>query len=158
MTLSEIIQLSVQKMNNEIYCKEVIFPYGKTGMIQKAIEISITNTIKELYPQYEFYHPDDNSSLPDVWSDAIGRGFEIKTTLGYIPPKGKTPSVRWVNGNIQEKTNIDNFLFIKFSIIDNILIIDNAWFGRLSYEQWHPDGKLMYITKNTVNSLCRKII
>ena len=41
MTLKEILEITRKRMNKEKYNKKIIFPNGKAGMIQKAIEIEL---------------------------------------------------------------------------------------------------------------------
>ena len=162
MITKEIILEAVNRMNNEPYCKEVIFPYGKEGLIQKLIEIEITRQCAIVYPHYEIHHPADNSGLPDVYSDVLKQGFEIKTTSGYkyLDRHGKErEAVRWVNRAMTDVSDdIIKFLFIKFSIEDNMLIVSDAWYGDITYKDWKQQKRVAYITKNKVNSLCKKII
>ena len=48
MTLKDILTITEDRMNKNEYCTEVIFPYGKSGMIQKVIEIEVSMMKKVL--------------------------------------------------------------------------------------------------------------
>ena len=168
MTLKEIIIETVNRMNsNELYTN-VIYSFGKCGVIQKCLEHEIMQTLQKHYPKHNIYHPEDNSGLPDIYVDVNGNGhgIEIKTTKGW--PKysyrksGKVKlsddsNVHWSNGTIQ--TSTENFLYIKFTINGKLLVIDNAWFGRMSYKDWYVHkGRSLRISKNIINKTCRKLI
>ncbi len=169
MTLKKILDITCDRMNKNEYCQRIIFPEGKAGMIQKAIELEVRDTLKEVYPYALIGHPEDNTGLPDIYSYYYGKGIEVKCTKGwpeYRYNKKKERRlisndgvVRWTNGTIQRSDEKKPFLFIKFSIIDNRLVFKMAFFGMVSYNDWTPHcGKDMRITLNTVKKLCKRII
>lgn len=164
MTLKEILLITEERMNKNEYCTEVIFPYGKAGMIQKIIEIEIKKTFQNLYPSAEIIHPEDNSGLPDIWSNIYNKGIEVKCTKGWPTyRKGEKITndgdVKWTNSTIQLSEEKLPFLFIKFSIIDNKIVFKMAFFGNISYNDWtinaHTD---MRISVHKVKKLCKRII
>lgn len=169
MTLLQILNETVERMNkNEVY-REIIYPDGKAGMIQKAIEIELKRTFQKRYPNALVEHPEDNTGLPDIYSYYYGKGIEVKCTKGWPEYRynkkkerrliSEDGIVRWTNGTIQESDEKMPFLFIKFAIIDNKLIFKMAFFGMVSYNDWTPHcGKDMRITLNTVKKLCKRII
>lgn len=152
--IKQLVKDAIDYMNNQLFCTEVIFKYGKTGMIQKCVEIAILLTSKRKYPEYNIYHPEDNSGKADIYSDVLSYGIEVKTTLGW-KHKGKPSNIRWTNGTAQ--TSTENFLFIKGSILNNKFVVEGAWIGTLSYDEWKkkPDNSL-YISRKTIKDLTKQ--
>jgi hypothetical protein len=167
MTLLDIINTTIERMNNNEVYTEIIYPDGKAGMIQKAIEIELKRTAKQIKPQMDIIHPEDNTGLPDIYSQKYNKGIEVKVTLGWPTYYKKKTGERiktsddgcvvWQNGTVQSSN--EYFLFIKASIKDNKLVSDNIWFGYMSYNDWHihPTGG-MRIRKNVVKKLCKQIL
>ena len=164
MTLRDILTITEDRMNKNEYCTEVIFPYGKSGMIQKVIEIEIKRTFQSIYPNYEIAHPEDNSGLPDIYSYYYEKGIEVKCTKGWPTYKKGIKitddgDIKWTNGTIQCSDEKLPFLFIKFSIIDNKIQFKMAFFGNISYNDWSiHSNKDMRISIYKVKKLCKRII
>lgn len=173
MTFKEILEITRKRMNKEKYNKKIIFPNGKAGMIQKAIEIELVDTFKECFPNAQIDHPEDNSGLPDLWSYCYNHGIEIKTTKGWPSSKRyrkrtndwvqKPDTIVWTQGTVQDSDIKKPFIFIKFSIINNTLEFDRVYFGLVSYNDWNihfvnGHEKDMRMPESIVKKLCKQII
>ena len=175
MTFKEIINETVQRMNDNEYCTEIIYPNGKAGMIPKAIEIELKKTFSKYYPHADIIHPEDNSGLPDIYSLFYNKGIEIKVTQGWSSRyqrkdgtfKYGKPQATWSNGSVRHDT--EYFLFIRYTIENNQMSIVSAYFGKLSYDdrrgwRYHyakkDEEKIagMRITEGRVRNICKQII
>lgn len=173
MTIKEIMHMTRDRMNDNETYTEGIFPEGSAGLTQKLIEIEFKKTFKNEYPHAGIIHPADNSGLPDIWSEYYGHGIEVKCTKGWPTYYYKKDGTRiktsddhrvvWTQGTIQQSDEKFPFWFVKFSIINNELKFDYAYFGLLSYNDWtiHKGQKGietdMRITLSKVKKLCKQI-
>jgi hypothetical protein len=165
-TIKNIVEHTINWMNNQsIYVED--YQDIKAGCLHKIVERRIKERAKYLWPNLNIYHPDDNSGLPDIYTDYYQKGIEIKCTFGWPTwsyhkdgTKIKTSednSVRWTNGTTQSST--EYFLFIKLKLVNNQLVAERIYFGKMSYNKWKikPGDNSMYICESVVKNICKQI-
>jgi len=168
-TIKGIVDHTLDWMNKQKTYKED-YPDIKSGCLHKIVERRIKERFKYLWPHLNIYHPDDNSGLPDIYTDIYRVGLEVKATFGWPTwsyhtdgSKIKTSddgSVYWTNGTVQEST--ENFLFIKLALKNGNLIAERIYFGKFSYNNWNIhwsnfEAKGMRISESTVKKLCKRL-